>query len=914
MHRVKIGKKKALPASGEKVWMRSYTLTFVLLSMIMYSLNIIYHKSFVYSGVNLAGDGLVQHYTALAYYGEYLRTIGRNFFKTFTFSIPEFDLSIGLGGSIITTLGYEVLGDPFNLLAAFVPMQYTEYLYVFLVILRLYLAGIAFCQYCFYHSFDVRQTLPGMIVYVFSFYTVALLILHPFFLNPLIYLPLVLLGVDKIFRERRPVPFIFSCTLSAVSNFYFFYMITIMVFLYCVPYLAGLLMKDRDWKKGLRALVRLGFCYIMSLMLAAPVFLPMAMAVQSSSRVGGARQLPCFYELIYYVKLPIAFMNASADHYAHLGYGIVAVLAVVMLFFKTKRKDRIPLKAAFITGTIFLLFPFFGSMMNGFGYATNRWVWAYGFAVAIIVVSQFPALLKMGRGMVWGAIGATLLCMIPTFYARVGGTREKMVSAAVILLLAAVLLCGVAFFSRHRENGAEFVLLAVMTVNMFLSMYSYYSPSAGDYLRECGDWGHAWQDILDGPLCVFEGMDEEKTEGVRVDTANMSMADVRINSAMLKGVNSIPFYFSMINGSSAVFLHEIQLPTPLENQYVSLDGRAILSSLLGVRYQIARLGEEAKLSYGYNSLVQERNGYVMYETENALPLAFFYDTIVQETDYNILDVVEKQQVMMQAAVIEDGDQVKVGDMPVMKTGEAEYCHWDSLYQIEDAQGVAIQNNRYEVTREGAFIQLRTDCSQTVERYFLFDNLWYEGADSARITVTDGVNACGLDVNSVTSNYYAGVHDFLCNMGYSEEHGGSYRITFSMPGIYSIDEIRIVDQPLERLDTWSSARRENEVTYSIGEDEILLQAEAKEESLLYLAVPYSEGWSAWIDGEKTPVMKVNHFGMGLYISQGEHYVCLKYHTPYLQLGLVMMVAGVIGCCAILGWERRKTLLRLTFGII
>ena len=146
MHRVKIGKKKALPASGEKVWMRSYTLTFVLLSMIMYSLNIIYHKSFVYSGVNLAGDGLVQHYTALAYYGEYLRTIGRNFFKTFTFSIPEFDLSIGLGGSIITTLGYEMLGDPFNLLAAFVPMQYTEYLYVFLVILRLYLAGIAFCH------------------------------------------------------------------------------------------------------------------------------------------------------------------------------------------------------------------------------------------------------------------------------------------------------------------------------------------------------------------------------------------------------------------------------------------------------------------------------------------------------------------------------------------------------------------------------------------------------------------------------------------------------------------------------------------------------------------------------------------------------------------------------------------------
>lgn len=896
--------RKALPVGRGKSWIKSYTLVFVLLSLLLYSLNILYRKSFVYSGASLAGDGLVQHYTALAYYGEYLRTIWRNLFTASTFSIPEFDLSIGLGGSIITTLGYEVLGDPLNLLAVFVPMQYTEYLYVFLIIFRLYLAGITFCQYCFYHSFDVGQILPGVMIYVFSFYTVVLLVLHPFFLNPLIYLPLVLLGVDKIFRERKPMLFILSCALAAVSNFYFFYMITIMVFLYSIPYLAGLFVMKRDWKSGLQASVRLGSCYVVSLMLAAPIFFPMAMAVQSSSRAGGAKHLSLFYELIYYVKLPIAFINSSADHYAHLGYGIVAILAVGTLFFKTRRKDKFPLKAAFITGTVFLLFPFFGSVLNGFGYATNRWVWAYGFVVALIVVSQFPALLRLGRGMAWGAIGATLLCMLPTFYVRAGGAREKILAAAVVLLVVAVLLCGIAFFSRCRENGMEILLLAVMTANMFLSMYSFYSPLSGDYLKECGDWGHAWQDVSDGPLCALKGMDEEKWKGVRVDTANMSLADVRVNSAMLRGVNSVPFYFSMINGSSAAFLHEMQLPTPLEHQYVNLDGRAILSSLLGVRYQIARLGEETELSYGYNRFVQERDGYVVYETSNALPLAFLYDHIMQEADYNTLDVAEKQQVMMQAAVIADGDMDKVGETPVMKSGEAEYCHRDSLYQIEDAQGVSVHDNWYEVTQAGAFIQLQTDLGQAAERYFVFDNLWYEGADSARITVTNDVNACGLDVNSVASNYYAGIHDFLCNMGYSEEHGGSYRIIFSSPGTYQVDEIRIVDQPLERLETWSCARREKEVAYSIGEDEILLQAETKEDSLLYLAIPYSEGWSAWVDGKKVPVMKVNHFGMGIYISQGEHSICLKYHTPYLRIGLVLMAAGVIGCCIILGWENRR----------
>lgn len=127
-----------------KSWIKSYTLLFIFLSLFLYSLNILYKKSFVYSGTSLAGDGLVQHYTALAYYGEYLRTILRNLFSESVFSIPEFDISIGLGGSIVTTLGYEVLGDPLNLLAAFVPIQYTEYLYIFLIVFRLYLAGIVF--------------------------------------------------------------------------------------------------------------------------------------------------------------------------------------------------------------------------------------------------------------------------------------------------------------------------------------------------------------------------------------------------------------------------------------------------------------------------------------------------------------------------------------------------------------------------------------------------------------------------------------------------------------------------------------------------------------------------------------------------------------------------------------------------
>ena len=100
--------------------------------------------------------------------------------------------------------------------------------------------------------------------------------------------------------------------------------------------------------------------------------------------------------MIYYLKLPIAFMNADAGHYSALGYGAVGALAIFLLF-RTKRKEKAGFKIAFLAGTVFLLFPFFGHVLNGFGYAVNRWVWAYCFTVSLIVVEMFYEIVKLPR-------------------------------------------------------------------------------------------------------------------------------------------------------------------------------------------------------------------------------------------------------------------------------------------------------------------------------------------------------------------------------------------------------------------------------------------------------------------------------------------------------------------------------------
>ncbi len=68
-------------------------------------------------------------------------------------------------------------------------------------------------------------------------------------------------------------------------------------------------------------------------------------------------------------------------------------------------------------------------------------------------------------------------------------------------------------------------------------------------------------------------------------------------------VNSVSFYYSVINESTNAFLHDLWMPMPYENRYVDLDSRAMLSALLGVKYNIIKSGYEIYLPYGYYSKV-----------------------------------------------------------------------------------------------------------------------------------------------------------------------------------------------------------------------------------------------------------------------------------------------------------------------
>ncbi|MBE6856594.1 MAG: hypothetical protein E7500_04095 [Ruminococcus sp.] len=64
-------------------------------------------------------------------------------------------------------------------------------------------------------------------------------------------------------------------------------------------------------------------------------------------------------------------------------------------------------------------------------------------------------------------------------------------------------------------------------------------------------------------------------------------------------------------------------------------------------------------------------------------------------------------------------------------------------------------------------------------------------------------------------------------------------------------------------------------------------------LVFFSVPYSEGWSATVNGSPADVEKVSYGFMAVKADAGENTIVFSYETPGLKTGLIITLAGALG---------------------
>lgn len=870
--------------TGKRAYLR-YTLWFLITGAFVFGWFAVSGKSMVWKF-----DGVYQHFNTLAYYGKYLRKILHSLFVEHEFCVPMWDMSIGYGADILTTLNYYAIGDPLTLLSVLVPGSLTEYLYAALIILRFYLAGAAFTAYCRYHQNEGTGVLLGSLVYAFSGFALFCGVRHPYFVNPMIYLPLILIGIDKIFRKEKPWLYVIMVAVSAISNFYFFYMIVWMMVIYAVIRYLMIYKKIR-----IRELVPcLGTFVGWSLLgagISLPVLLPSAMYVLGTGRMSARNYVPVLYPLAHYAKLlndffGVDYTMASSRYYTVMGFAPILLVTLLVLLVRWKKNRE--LKAGWLILTVLLLIPFAGHMINGFSYVSNRWIWAYGMLLSYILVKMYPEFGKLEKKermalLVLGCVVVPAGELILNQYASLHGWS----GIGMTMLLTAKIAA-----PKHnwQQRRTTVFFLVTTVVSVATNAYFLFSPNQTNYIGDFREQGAPYA------MLTTKAQNQIVTELNDSDTFyryDQYGNTAKENTAMQNRLMGTDFYYSVTNSAVAEFLREMDTSNSMEQMYDGLDGRTILDRLTGVRYYIIKKDQEAYLPYGYTEKVAENKKYAVYRTTEELPFGYTYDSVISKEIWDSLDVTQKQQAMLQGAYISNSQSTEETDQ--LPETDLDFTDVTSEYEITTDGDITISDTKYQVQKKGASITFHYQGTENCETYLVIEGLNYEGtATKFSLKINrDDVEKKG-SVYTYRNSFYSGKEDFLYNLGYHSEASSEVTLTFQQKGTYTIEKMYLSEQPVSQLDEQTQTRKQDvlenlEIKANTIKGNILLD----QRKILVLSMAYSTGWRAYVDGREQPVLQTNGMFCGLELEPGEHQIELRYQTPYLLPGL-----GISGICILI----------------
>lgn len=893
--------------TGKKEYFLVYSVLFAVVAFCVFSWFFLTGRTLIYSG-----DGWHQHYKALVYYGRYLRSIIRGGLSGHQLVIPAWDFSIGEGSDILGTLNYYVIGDPFAFFSVFVPTRFMHIFYEAMVLLRMYLSGIAFSCLCFHTGTKSRYAvMAGTMAYVFCFWSMFTATRHPYFLNPMLYFPLLILGLEKILKKERPYLFIVAVFLSAVSNFYFFYMLVLATVLYAGARIISIYRKDI--RAAFEMIFRMGICSVLGVLLAAVIILPTCYVFLNDTRMSAETAVHLFYPISYYAGLPSLFVTVGNPQWSCMGFAVPVLIAVFLLFCRRKKYGL--LKTLFLICIVIFMLPYLGHVLNGFSYATNRWCWAFALLCAYILTVMWPLLMELNKkeGIILSV--CTIVCFaycliegnLPCFLldkVHIGNVSTAAVLAFIFLFLVFPVKHGKGTLNKKRKQQLGLLLVIISVLS---NSYWEFAPGGVYYSQEGVKAARISENLMSNEAAAVK-----KTAGKDGSSGFYRYSGTKLtrNANMMSGQSSTQYYWTLSNPYMIEFKKNLELAESHAHRYEGYSERAELLSLASVRYYAVPAGDNPSVPYGFSYADTFDGKYAVYRNDYELPLGYTYDTYLLEDRWNKFSAVEKQEALLQSLVLENGSSSFKEGTLVFKSKEVPYT-------ISCKGDVTLQDHKFVVDSKKASVKLRFDGLTGSETYFSIDGLSFQDSPAKNKLLSSSSKSVQLKMKSSlgvtkrlgysTEEYvrYNNRHEFAVNFGYSEDAVTSITIKFSKAGVYSFDTIKVTCQPMDSYGEWIAARKKDTLEHmEIAPNMVTGMVSTDKPKFLCLAIPYSKGWRAHVDGKETELLRANVQYMAVALEPGNHDIRLTYATPLLKEGGYVSIAAFLAFAAMVIIRERK----------
>ncbi len=811
-----------------------------------------------------------------------------------------------LGGEFFGIMAYYT-GSPFMLIYVLFPKKLITEALLFTALLRTGFAAVTFAYYL-----RKSRGASGIRVVIFStLYSLMMyMVLHqmnPMWLDAVIGLPLIMLGVEQLLTEGKYL--LYTVTLSAVfiSNFYIGYMVAIFTAAY---FFYAYFVKCHGQKgKIARFFPQLGKFAFFSI-LAAIISAAMLISAYFSLSLGKFE----FTDPSYALKPKFAiwdalpkFLFAAYDTVRPEGLPTLSIgmmpLFLVPLYFVNR---KIPVKEKIMSAVI-VFFLFMSMTMSTVdlvwhGLQNPNWLnYRYSFILCgFLLVMAFDAFNNVEDGYTPGNVAAAGLGLL-AFILLVEKYGYEYIDARITIwgsLLWVVVYAGFLAYDASkggRPHSATLVVLTgVICAELYLSGFANLMYVDADVVFTSRK---NYRDFVDTTLPVARKLQEMdkgfyRTEKTYIRTVNDNMAF---------GFKGISHSSSTLNADAIAYVGKLGYSTSGHWTQYRYSVPSV-DAIVGIKYVLTKSDN----TFGMVPLFEENGIHVL---EN--PLAFPIVYPVSEKYYEYLKAKEEEQLApgevanpfdeqnrMISAMI-GSDEVIEFYTPI-PTPKMDYLNVNTK---QYGQGYT---KYYPETEGNSHIEFKLEGLGDREMYAAFPsayprkvNIWLRTKNPDGGTTKEDGSYVPMTTDSFHGTYFDGSNNAIIPLGQYPE-GEEFSVLIGIPSKESggSGEVFLRDLLFYTFDKELFLEKTAELRSSVAKIELVratkieMDVTVKDNQRMFTSIPYERGWKVKANGEAVPVVRTEDGLVGFTLPQGTYRVTITFLPDYFVIGMTLSILGVV----------------------
>lgn len=812
--------------------------------------------------------------------------------KTGDFSKLLYSWNLGFGGNFLGLFSY-YLASPVSLLVLLFPKDQLAAAMEVMILIKVSLASLTFFIYIKYVYKKVSiisvlfSTMYGLMSYAIVFS------LNIMWLDGIIFLPLILLGVRRLIFKNKIGLFALFLAIMFIDNYYIAYPVGIFTFLY---FTATYFTENSI--KNIKGYLKKFFIFMIGVVIAATCAAVIILPTYFSLKNGGATTLDSqllvsstFGSTIE--KFFMGTFNAVSYGSPNIYCGLLPLLLIVPYFFnkKTKAKEKI-IDFIFI---LILLVSFASPFLTWAWQDFNVPIWymfRYSFVFSFLVlIIAYKTIENLDYTPILGILASVIFLGSGIYYILAYGVGESIYKAVSPSLVDHIIVEPV----NHPLLEANMVLIviyAILIIMLRLNVRKKKLVISIIFVLVCGEMLFASATYLNdmysqiGYLSkgIFNEVLEVEPDVKAVQSADTSFYRMeqlntieRFNEGIALSYNSISTFTSMAYRSMDDFLTNtfgIQdggTGISLSLQYKSTT--EVLDSLFDIKYILSK----EPLGGFYTNNIKGVNRYIN-ENKYALPIGYVVSdyALSKDVKYNTGSYFANTNMFLNSFLgygPNDSGYIKYL-APISYSTTLQ-----NISVLDESPGYAkleVANPYYD-----GVVNLNFTSDSNQEVYLNLNN-----GNSNESTIYVNGKEIGL--------YSAYDEPKIIDLGYFTQ-GESATVSIKLDTetsdlgtvqLYGLNENEF-SQAYDTLD--SQSMKDIKVTNTSISGTVDGNGT---NDVLFLSVPYDKGWHAYIDGKEVSIQSVDNSFMAIKLKQGEQTVVLKFTPEGFNLGLAMTILSSI----------------------